>query len=452
MKVLLISANTLTAPYPVYPLGLDHVVHALSPAHEARIADLNVTGNGAALAGEIRSFGPGMIGLGLRNIDNTDQSASEGFVERHRELARSVRQVTDVPLVLGGCGFTLFPEEMMAVLDADYGILGEGERLRGLADALESGADPSGLPGVVVGREKVRLPGPLSEPVRRFFDPASPHVGFYRNRSGMFNLQSKRGCPFRCIYCTYPLIEGRGMRRIPPEEVAETAIRLQEGGARFLFVTDSAFNADPEHSAAVARAFKAAGLTIPWGAFFAPMEPPEGYYRGMAEAGMTHAEFGTEALSDRMLRRYGKPFRTADVFRAHRAAVDAGLHVAHYFLLGGPGEDAASLTETLDQVDKIDKAVLFFFCGMRIYPHTALYDIALEEKQITADQSLLAPVFYRSPHIGSREIIRRVREKADGRRNWVIGAGGDETAEAVSSLYERGFSGPLWEFLIRQPR
>lgn len=242
------------------------------------------------------------------------------------------------------------------------------------------------------------------------------------------------------------------MRRIPPDAVAETAIQLQEGGARYLFITDSAFNADPDHSAAVARAFKKAGLSIPWGAFFAPMTPPAGYYDTMADAGMTHAEFGTEALSDRMLARYGKPFRTADVFAAHRAAVDAGLYAAHYFLLGGPGEDAASLSETLAQVDKIDQAVLFFFCGMRIYPNTALYDIALEEKQISADQSLLPPVFYRSGRIEGDEILRRVKEKAAGRPNWIIGAGGDETADAISSLYERGFSGPLWDFLIRRPR
>lgn len=449
MKVLLISANTLTAPYPVYPLGLDHVAHALAPAHEVRITDLNVTGNGAALAEEIGAFGPELIGLGLRNVDNTDMSAPEGFVDRYRDLARSIREVADVPLALGGCGFTLFPREMMAALEADYGILGEGERLRALADALEAGADPSGLPGVVAGRGRATIPDPLPDPAQRRFDPAFPHVGFYLNRSGMLNLQSKRGCPFRCIYCTYPHIEGRRMRRIPPEAAAGTAVRLQEAGARYLFVTDSAFNADPDHSAAVARAFKAAGLSIPWGAFFAPMTPPAGYYREMADAGMTHAEFGTEALSDRMLARYGKPFRTADVFAAHRAAVDAGLYVAHYFLMGGPGEDGASLSETLAQVDNIDRVVLFFFCGMRIYPNTALYDIALEEKQISADQSLLAPVFYRSEHIDSREIVRRVKEKAGGRPNWVIGAGGDAAADAVSRLYERGFSGPLWEYLIR---
>ena len=39
---------------------------------------------------------------------------------------------------MGGSGFTLFPEEIMNALDADYGIIGEGERLALLLDALEN--------------------------------------------------------------------------------------------------------------------------------------------------------------------------------------------------------------------------------------------------------------------------------------------------------------------------
>ncbi len=31
-------------------------------------------------------------------------------------------------------------------------------------------------------------------------------------QGGLAIVQSKRGCPFHCIYCTYPLIEGRKVR------------------------------------------------------------------------------------------------------------------------------------------------------------------------------------------------------------------------------------------------
>ena len=106
-----------------------------------------------------------------------------------------------------------------------------------------------------------------------------PQVAFYaQQHGGMLNLQTKRGCSFRCVYCPYPHIEGRSHRLIPPESVAQTALELEAAGARYIFITDSAFNSHPSHSRAVARAFKTSRLRIPWGAFFAPLAPESGYF------------------------------------------------------------------------------------------------------------------------------------------------------------------------------
>ena len=40
MKVLLISANKVRAPFPVYPLALDYLAGALQPMHTVRFLDL----------------------------------------------------------------------------------------------------------------------------------------------------------------------------------------------------------------------------------------------------------------------------------------------------------------------------------------------------------------------------------------------------------------------------
>jgi len=239
------------------------------------------------------------------------------------------------------------------------------------------------------------------------------------------------------------------MRRIPPQEVARSALALQAAGARYLFLTDSALNADCAHSLEVAAAFREAGLTIPWGGFFAPTRPPEGYFAHLAQAGLTHVEFGTESLSDPVLQAYRKPFAVADVFTAHREALAAGLHVAHYLLLGGPGESPATLEETLANVDKLKRCVVFFFCGMRIYPHTALYRLALETGQVAPGQDLLAPVYFRSPELAADHIAERLRAMAAGRDNWVLGAGGEAIETVLARLHAGGLTGPLWEFLIR---
>jgi radical SAM superfamily enzyme YgiQ (UPF0313 family) len=169
----------------------------------------------------------------------------------------------------------------------------------------------------------------------------------------------------------------------------------------------------------------------------------------MADAGLTHVEFGTESLSKKVLANLRKPFARDDVFAAHQEALSAGLHVAHYFLLGGPGENKQTLQKTLTGIDNLEKAVFFFFCGVRVYPHTALYDVALREGQIAAEQNILPPVFYRSPEITAQEIMQMVENHANGRLNWIIGAGEAKATRILPKLYRRGFTGPLWEYLIQ---
>ena len=449
MKILLISANTLTAPYPVYPIGLDHVAASIPDRHLVRIIDINTLKDPFQLAGKIREFGPDLIGISIRNIDNTDKTDPVGFMGTYHRVVRMVRDASEAPVVLGGSGFTLFPHRLLADLEADYGIVGEGERLRHLIEALETGRDPRGIVGILFpGEAQGPFPPPLSDHRPPVFRQSSAHRSWYIDHGAMLNLQTKRGCPFQCIYCTYPLIEGRRLRLVDPDKVARAAKSLEAAGARYLYITDSSFNANIEHSLLVARALKKAGVTIPWGAFFTPGNLPPGYFETLKDAGVKHVEFGTDALSDAVLRTYGKPFTVAQVFFAHESALSAGCHVAHYFLLGGPGETMETLDETLQNIERLDKTVLFFFCGMRVYPHTKLFQRCVEMGRLNSDTDLLEPFFYSSDGMMADTILSLVMEKSRGRDNWIIGAGGEKTAATLSRMYEKGFSGPLWEYLI----
>jgi hypothetical protein len=118
-------------------------------------------------------------------------------------------------------------------------------------------------------------------------------------------------------------------------------------------------------------------------------------------------------------------------------------------LLGGPGETDTTLSETLSNIDKLSRTVVFFFCGMRIYPHTALYRLAIEQGKILPAQDLLEPVFYRTDAMDEKAIMTQVQQVADGRANWILGAGGEDIEKVLTRLHTRGFVGPLWEFLIR---
>ena len=449
MKILLVSTNTVTEPYPSYPIGLDYVMNAISPPHQVQAVDMNEVPDGNALAGIISGYLPDIIGLSIRNIDNVDDTNIKTFIQEIRELIGIIRRHSEGLIVLGGSGFTILPGELMSLLDADFGVIGEGERLALFLRALERNENVLGIPGIIAKNGPVVFPEPCSHSFPRGLFPDHSYTSFYLKRGGMLNIQTKRGCPFRCIYCTYPLIEGKIFRFAEPEEVADTAKMLQDAGARYLYMTDSTFNGSYEHSLKVAAALKKAGVSIPWGGLFIPTTPPPDYYRILADAGLMHVEFGTEALSNRVLDSYGKPFHIDDVFTSHREALAAGLYVAHYLMLGGPGENKDTLNETLRNTEILEKTVYFVFSGIRIYPHTSLYFLALEEGQIESHWNPIEPKFYWSAALHREAVMELIKDNASRRANWVIGSGSQQTYKIIARLHARGREGPLWERLIR---
>lgn len=439
----------MTEPYPVYPIGLDYVLHAISPPHQVKTIDMNEVKSSSALAEVLSQYLPDIIGLSIRNIDNTDEDNVKTFIGNIRELIAVIRQHSKGLIILGGSGFTILPIECMARLDADFGIIGEGERLQLLLQALERNERVDNIPGIVTRNSPATFTEPWSWSFERGVLPDHSYIPFYLKRGGMLNVQTKRGCPFKCVYCTYPHIEGTQFRFADPAEVANTARMLQDAGARYLYITDSTFNGNYEHSLEVAAAFRKAGISIPWGGFFTPTVPPPDYYKILAQAGLKHVEFGTEALADRVLASYGKPFHADDVFISHREALSAGLHVAHYLMTGGPGENEDTLRETLTNADRLEKTVFFIFNGIRLYPHTTLYNLAIKEGQIEPRCDLLEPVFYWSPSLPRKTAIDLVKNHIGSRTNWVIGSGPPQMYKIIERLHARGHVGPLWERLIQ---
>ena len=388
-----------------------------------------------------------IIGLSLRNVDNTEIGNPLFFIEQHAELVRFLRTISEALIVCGGAGFTILAREIFDAIKPDYGIVGEGERFGELVERLEQGAPLDDIPGLLT-EELCVAPAPWPGAQTRHL-VSGDHTRYYLEHGGMLNLQSKRGCSFNCIYCPYPHIEGKKHRRIDPTLVAETAKQLEEQGAKYFFVTDSAFNSDISHSLQVAEAFREQQVTIPWGGFFAPVKLPDDYFATLKSCGLSHIEFGTESLSNTILKNYQKPFRVDDVQRAHQQAITAGVYTAHYFLLGGHGESLETLQQSLDVAETLERTVLFFFTGMRIYPHTKLYEIALKEQKIDKETNLLEPFYYESDAISPSDIEFCVQERAGNRINWVVGSGGDNAAAIVSRMHARGYAGPLWEYLVR---
>jgi radical SAM superfamily enzyme YgiQ (UPF0313 family) len=316
-NVLLISTNRCTTPDPVFPLGLSCLNAALRRAgHRTfwfdRLAEPD------RFEEVLTSCQPDFIALSLRNIDDVLIRKQETYYAEPAALRAIIRRHTNAPIILGGSGFSIFPRRLLELLGADFGICGAGETgLVALIEALERGGDYRGIPGLVFRQagKIVVNPATLYPVDQELTDDDRPEAitSHYLRSSGMLNVQTQRGCSFRCGYCTYPLIEGRRHLRRQPDQVAAEFEQLQRRGARYVFITDSIFNSSRQHIVEVCEAILRRNVKMSWGCFLRPQGLTLDLVKLMAQAGLAHIEFGSDSFCDEVLAAYRKDLTFDDI-------------------------------------------------------------------------------------------------------------------------------------------
>ena len=443
-RVFLLSANVVTEPYPVYPLGMAVIAGALDrTGHTLRQFDFLAAGQSEeALRAALLDFAPEVVCLSLRNIDNVDSfDGEEGwYLARTRRLTALVRETTAAPLIVGGPAFSIMPEAILDYLGADCGVVGEGERV--LVGLLEDWAAGRPLPRLAsepgAGLSGAEMAAPLLVPEL---------VAFYRERSGMANLQTKRGCPFHCAYCTYPGLEGQVFRCRPPEAVVDDIERLQrEHGIDHLFFTDSIFNDPAGHYLRVAEEILRRGVQLRWSAFFRPQGLGSPELTLLKQSGLYALELGTDAASDATLAGLGKGFTFAEVEAVNRACVAARLPCAHFVIFGGPGETEATVREGLANLARLEHTVVFAFSGIRLLSKSPLHARAIREGLVTADQSLLHPLYYFAPGLDREGMNATIEQAFHGCRDRIFPP--SEGQKRMQVMQDFGFRGLLWDKLI----
>lgn len=447
-SVLLISANTELTPAPVYPLALPRLASALRRAgHTVRQFDVLVHGLDS-LPGALKQLPPHLIAVSLRNIDNTDAYKPRLYVDDYRQLIKLIRASSSAPVVIGGSAFSLFPGRLMNALGADFGIVGPGEEtLCRLLDAVDS-SKLDKIPNLFT-TDSAPASFASSSPAMTDLHHAPDILDYYWRNGGMIGLQTKRGCPNNCSYCTYPLIDGSVVQWAEPGRVVDEIEKLLvDKGVDYFFIVDSLFNVSAEQEQLFAEEISRRSLKISWGAFFSPSAMDRRYIGILKQSGLKHVEFGTDSLCDAMLDSFRKNFSVADVLRTSELCTEMGLFVAHYLIFGGPGETADTISRTLQNTGRLDKCFFFPFPGVRIYPRTAICDTAVAQGVISSDDDCLEPKFYFAKPFTHSTIWQYIENHLDDSRRWFLPGKTDMINRSLGRLRAKGKKGPLWEYML----
>lgn len=430
MRVLLVNSNMKDDLLAAPPLGLCYVAEAAESAgHRVRVLDLCFARHSLRrqLRKAIGSFGPHVIGISVRNIDNVNMLHPVSYLPEAEHITRLIREITDVPLVVGGSGASLLPAEILRLLKADYVVVSDAEEsFPKLLNALEDGASSTDIPGVGLIQSGGRFR--LTPPRFVAFRAGTPDLGkwldmkAYQRIGSSYNLQTKRGCRQSCIYCTYnQSLEGNKRRLRPPAEVVDEieAALFRYRPHTFEFV-DSVFNDPLEHSVEILEEI----IRRPWKGHFTamgvmPRQLDESYLDLMWRAGFRSFMITPESASEIMIRNYRKGFTREDVFRSAEAINKTSFAAWWYFMLGGPGETNETLKESLAfAVKYLPKRgrpvtnVAHFFVGVRVYPGTRLWDIALEEGVLSPGADPLQPLWYLSKELDLEHAVDQMTQAA----------------------------------------
>jgi radical SAM superfamily enzyme YgiQ (UPF0313 family) len=424
MHTLLISANTEKINMPTLPMGLGCVAAALEAAgHSVGFLDLlGVTNWQPLLRDTLSRTSPDVIGISIRNIDDQVSQTPRFLLEEAREVVAFCRANARALIVLGGAGYSIFPESVLTYTGADMGIQGEGETaFVMLVERIAASAPFSDVPGLYIKGEGLQAPRtyirdldrcPLPEP--DLFD-----ARFADDPDYFVPIQTRRGCPLNCSYCSTSTIEGRTIRQRSPASVIDALARWRAAGFERVFFVDNIFNLPEHYARELCDRIAAAGLDIHWRAILYPGKISESLVRAMARAGCRDISLGFEAGFQPMLDALNKHFSLDDVRRTSRLLAEHGIGRMGFLLLGGPGETRETVLHSLAFADSLDLEAMKLTVGLRIYPYTELARIAVHEGVIDAHDDLLEPRFYIVP--GLEAWLRETaRTWAADRPKWMV--------------------------------
>ena len=426
MRVLLISANTEQINMPVLPLGLACVAAAVDgQGHTVKMLNLMMqTDTHKALHEAIDEFNPEIIGISVRNIDDQNMENPRFLLEAVKDVVINCRKYSDATIVLGGAGYSIFPQAALDFLNSDIGIQGEGESaFITLLNRLREEKDLSAIPGLYLPGQTSRSESgyikslsdiPLPLPDVHLSTPTT-----LKDQEIWIPFQSRRGCPLDCSYCSTATIEGRIIRKHDPEKAVDAISRYAEVGLDHFFFVDNTFNLPSAYAKTLCELLISSKLKITWRCILYPWKVDDELVEMMARAGCREVSLGFESGSKKILAKMNKKYLPADVRQISERLKKFGIGRMGFLLFGGPGETKETANESLEFADSLELEAMKITIGIRIYPHTSLQQTAIKEGLITADDNLLIPKFYMSKGLESW-LQQTVKAWMETRPHWVM--------------------------------
>jgi radical SAM superfamily enzyme YgiQ (UPF0313 family) len=277
MKILLYNPdNGVTRNY--MPHLWMFVLQSLTPpGHEVILVDGNTQAmDEAEIARFVREQKIGLVGIG----------AMTRMIAKAYRMADAIR-AAGVPVVMGGPHVTGMPDEALGraggIRHADAVAVGEADEtwprivedaVRGQLREIYAPVDESGeerkpnlqryplIPWDTLDLDHFNLVPRIMRPILRLMD-------IKMNSLRVIPIESGRGCPYGCEFCTVTGFFGKSIRFRSNESIVEEMLRLKaraqgEGGKAAVFFVDDNFAINIKRTKSLLRDIIAANAQLPY--------------------------------------------------------------------------------------------------------------------------------------------------------------------------------------------
>ena len=424
-KVLLINSNRFRHPWPVIPFGLLYVAASLENENRNNIEVLDLCFSKNCkddIQRTIRNFIPDIIGISIRNIDDTGGYNVHFLLEDVKnDVIDNCKEAFKGPIVIGGPSVGISGRDMLKYFDLEYAIRGDGETVMPeFVKRIEIKLPLEGLDGLIIRRNNIIIQD--NEPFRLEdidslpFSKTIHYVNYdvYRRFGSPIHIQTKRGCALRCSYCTYNRIEGKHYRLRNPALVADEIESLvKETGINHLEFTDSIFNIPLPHAKHVLKEIIKKQLDLKLHTMgLSPAAVDEELLDLMKKAGFTEVDIGAESLNDKVLESLAKNFTSSDVIKTANLLKRTKMPVTWFIMLGAINETRDTVLETLNSIKAIASNwdLVFVSTGIRVYNGAPIAEQILTNNENFTKDNFLFPVKIEPENISLEEIHSIAKE------------------------------------------
>lgn len=315
-------------------------------------------------------------------------------------LIKEIKMINNKTYIcLGGPHATTFAEELMKEnTEIDFIINGEYEfTLLSLCQCLKDNKDLYKVKGLVYRENSSVINNgfsPLIEPLdllpipdRDLFplswqpDPYVYWDGFCQLYPA-FQMQSSRGCPYKCYFCLWPQVmyRSRKYRKFSVQRVVdEMKLLVNKYGAREIYIDDDDFTIDKSFVKDICKKILSEKLKVKWSVMGDMINLDEELIMTMFHAGLIGIKYGVETASRKTLQCLGKPINLEKVKNVTKILSKLGIKTHATFTLGLINETSETIMETINFAQRLDCDTIQVSIATP-YPGTEFFYIAEKNK------------------------------------------------------------------------